>query len=184
MPPAKPRPLTLTAYAAHRKAAGLSGGSVQAVQQARDSGRLVKSLTEDGRISSADAADAEWAANTKAHMRPHTGPSGTDPGANIGRPRKSKGEALAYADSIARKAAADAGLAELKLAKERGELVCVAVAERKLTEAFAACKTKLLGVHARARQRDPGLTQDQVALFEALVREALSDLAGTEEDAP
>jgi hypothetical protein len=185
MPPRKPpQPLTLSAYAAHRKAAGLPGGSVASVQGARDAGRLSASLTKDGRIASAAAADAEWEATTKAKMRPHTGPSAQAVGGDRlpGRPRKSKADVSGLAESTARKAAADAGLAELKLGELRGELVRAESVESKLVAAFASCRTKLLGVPARARQQDPGLTPEQIALFEALVREACEALSGAGEE--
>jgi phage terminase Nu1 subunit (DNA packaging protein) len=73
-------------------------------------------------------------------------------------------------------------LAEIELAEKRGELLPAKDVESRLVNVFAHCKTKLLGVPARARQRDPSLTGPQVALIETLIREALEDLASAAED--
>lgn len=166
----KPEPLSQRAYARHR------GCSVTTVCEAIARGRLKNSLTADGKIRDAAEADAEWAATTHADRQPLTGPGGKMPDDH---PRR-RGKNSDLGDSMARKAAADAGLAEIKLAQARGELVRVADAEEQMVSAFTACKTKLLGVHSRARQRDPALTKEQVDLFESLIREALEDLSGPE----
>lgn len=157
-------------YARHRKAAGLAGGTHRAVQVAIEDGRLSKSLTPDRkRIANATAADAEWGATTLADRIPITGPTaaGTPP--------------PDFAESRARREAAEAALAEIELAEKRRELVPARDVESKLVNVFAHCKTKLLGVPSRARQRDPALTGPQVALIESLIREALEDLASTVE---
>lgn len=154
------------AYAAHRKAAGLTGGTPKAIRAAKKSGRLAKSLTEDGGIISAELADRELAATTHVDRVPLSGPT-------------SSGEQPPdLAESRARREAALAALAEIELAEKQGELVPVADVESKLVGVFSSCKTKLLGIPSRARQRDPGLTLAQVALIETLVREALEDLSG------
>ena len=76
-----------------------------------------------------------------------------------------------------REAPALASHTEIELAEKRGELVLARDVESKLVNTFAHCKTKLLGVAARARQGDPALTESQIELFENLVRDALEDLA-------
>jgi phage terminase Nu1 subunit (DNA packaging protein) len=160
-------PLSLRAYARHRKEAALAGGTLRAVQVAIRDGRLWKSLTPDRKqIADAAAADAEWAAVTQVDRIPITGPTaaGTPP--------------PDLTESRARREAAEAALAEIELAEKRRELVPAKDVESKLVNAFAHCKTKLLGVSSRARQRDPALTGPQVALIESLIREALDDLAG------
>ena len=151
------KPLSLSAYARHR------GCRLNAVQEAIAAGRLRKSLTRDGKIRDAEAADAEWEATTHSEMRPGRG----------GEPD--------LAEVRLRHEQAKASLAELELAKMRGEVVLAADVESRLVDVFAACKTKLLAVPARARQQDPGLSASQLGLFEELIREALSDLAGAEE---
>jgi hypothetical protein len=160
--------LSLSAYARHRNAMGLPGGSLKAVQVAIQGGRLRACITPDKRIRDAQEADAEWLLNTRADMVPHTGP--TSCGGVVDPP--------ALGESKARKEAALAELAEIELAEKRGELVKAKDVESKLADTFSACKTKLLGIAARVRQRDPSLTSVQIALIETLVREALDDLAG------
>jgi phage terminase Nu1 subunit (DNA packaging protein) len=160
-------PLSLRAYARHRGEAGLAGATHHAVQVAIDSGRLSKSLTPDRKqIADADAADAEWEATTHVDRIPLSGPTaaGTPP--------------PDLAESRARREAAEAALAEIELAEKRGELVLAKDVESKLVNVFAHCKTKLLAVPSRVRQRDPALTGPQVELIEAAIREALDDLAG------
>lgn len=167
------KPLSLRAYARYRKAAGLAGGTLNAVQTAIKSGRLLKSLTADGtQIASVAAADAEWDATTQTDRIPISGPThaGPTPPPEL-------------AESRARREAAEAALAEIELAEKRRELVPAKDVESKLVNAFAHCKTKLLGVPSRARQRDPALTGAQVALVEELIREALDDLASPSEAA-
>ena len=63
-------------YAAHRKASGLRGGTLRAVQKALAAGRIV--LTPDKKIDSADA-DARWAATTDQALQ--RGGSATPTGA-------------------------------------------------------------------------------------------------------
>ena len=152
-------------YARHRKADGLAGGTLRAIQVAIKSGRLSKSVTADGKIASVAAADREWESTTHVDRIPLSGPTaaGTPP--------------PDLAESRARREAAEAALAEIELAEKRAELVLAKDVESKLVNVFAQCKTKLLAVASRARQRDPGLTGPQVELFESLVREALSDLS-------
>jgi phage terminase Nu1 subunit (DNA packaging protein) len=161
----KPKPLSLRAYSRHREAAGLAGGTLRAIQVAIKSGRLSKSITKNKQIVSAEAADAEWLSSTHVDRIPLTGPTaaGTTP--------------PDLAESRARREAAEAALAEIELAEKRRELVPAKDVESKLVNVFAQCKTKLLGVAARARQRDPGLTGPQIELYEELIREALDDLA-------
>lgn len=158
-------PVSIREYARHRKAAGLAGGTHRAVQVAIRDGRLSKSVTPDGKIADVPAADAEWASTTHVDRIPLSGPTaaGTTP--------------PDLAESRARREAAEAALAEIELAEKRAELVLAKDVESKLVNVFAQCKTKLLAVASRARQRDPGLTGPQVELFETLIREALDDLA-------
>ena len=165
-----PKPMSLRAYARHRKAAGLVGGNLQAVQQARDAKRIT--LTADGRIADAARADAEWAANTRAERVPLTGP--TAPGGE---------EPIDFGEARARLEAAKAQLAELELAEKRAELVAVKEVDARMVGEYARAKTKLLAVPSKMRQRDPAFTLEQIALLEALIRETLNDLA-SDEDAP
>lgn len=161
-----PKSISLRAYARHRKANELAGGTLRAIQVAIKSGRLSKSITADGKIASAAVADREWEATTHVDRIPLSGPTAA------GTPPPELGE------SRARREAAEAALAEIELAEKRAELVLASDVESKLVSVFLQCKTKLLAVASRARQRDPGLSAPQVELFETLIREALTDLAG------
>jgi hypothetical protein len=160
-------------YARHRKAAGLSGGTVKAVQNAIASGRLSKALTPDRKqIADAEIADAEWAATTRSDRIPITGPAASTAAA------AAAGSAPPdLQESRARREAAEAALAEIELAEKRAELLPAHDVEARLVNVFSHCKTKLLGVPARARAGDPSLTADQITMFEALIREAIEDLA-------
>lgn len=151
------------AYAKHR------GCHHQAVREAIQAGRLSRSLTPDGRIADIAAADAEWEANTYADRRPLSGPAG----------RLDEDEAPSLGEARARLDAAKAELAEIELAEKKAELTPAADVEARLVNLFANCRTKLLGVPSRARQQDPALTNEQIALLESLMREALEDLSDT-----
>ena len=59
--------LSIRAYAEHRRAKGLQGGSAWSVQKALKAGRI--SRGEDGKIDPKQA-DAEWELNTNASKRP------------------------------------------------------------------------------------------------------------------
>ena len=64
-------PMSLRAYAKHRKALGLDGGSHVAVRKAIRDHRVVEGVVADGKII-AEIADAEWERNTapKPQARP------------------------------------------------------------------------------------------------------------------
>jgi len=161
-------PLNPSAYAQHRKSAGLSGGTVKAVRDAIRSGRLSTSLTSDKHIVDAAAADAEWAATTNADMVPASGPTA---------PAQTAAVASPLAEARARHAAASATIAELELAEKRGQLVRIEDVEARWSEVVTLLRTKLLGVPARMRQRDPSLKSKQIATVDTLIREALEELA-------
>ena len=57
---------SLNAYARHRKSLGLIGGSLAAVQKARDTKRIV--LRPDGQIDF-ETADSDWAKNSNRHQQ-------------------------------------------------------------------------------------------------------------------
>lgn len=165
--------MTPTAYARHRKEAGLPGRDPKAVRVAIESGRLPREcLTPDRkRILDAAAADAAWAATTRADYVPLTGPTAPN-GATV--------VSMDYAEARRRREAAEAEKAEIELAELKQTLIPAADVEARLVGVFSRCKTKLLGVPSRARQQDPGLTTAQIALVDALIREGLEDLAGGE----
>ena len=166
----------LREYARHRESLGLVGTTHRAIQVAIRDGRLVKAI-RDGKIDAA-IADAEWSDTTLEDRVPITGPTS---------PRVADddddlpSDIPSLKESRARREAAEAALAEIELAEKRGELVLARDVESRLVNVFAHCKTKLLGVASRIRQRDPSLTGAQVDMIEAQIREALEDLAGQAE---
>jgi len=162
--------MSLRAYARHRGCA--ISAVVKAVQDGRLSASVGRSEVGHPKILDAAKADAEWKASTYADMVPLTGPTA---------PKKRNGEAEdapSLAEARARLDAAKAELAEMDLAERRGELLPASDVEARMVGVFASCKTKLLGVPTWVRQQDPGLTRDQVRLFESAIREALEGLAG------
>jgi phage terminase Nu1 subunit (DNA packaging protein) len=68
-------------------------------------------------------------------------------------------------------------LLEIDLRERKGELLVAADVESRLVNVFAQCKTKLLGVPSRVRQRDPSLTRAQIALIDNEIRDCLEALA-------
>jgi hypothetical protein len=68
-----------------------------------------------------------------------------------------------------------AKLAELQFKKTSGELIEVGEMQRLYATEVASCRTKILAVVPRLRQRVT-LTEPQWALFEDLIREALEEL--------
>jgi hypothetical protein len=161
----------LREYARHRKQRGLVGTTHRAVQVAIRDGRIVKAVV-DNKIDAA-VADAEWSDTTLEDRVPLTGPTAPSSDDEDDLPA----DVPSLKESRARREAAEAALAEIELAEKRRELVPAKDVESKLVNVIAQCKTKLLGVAARARQRDPALTGQQVELLTDLLREALDDLA-------
>ncbi len=169
--------LGIREYARHRKAAGLPGGTSRAVEVAIKSGRLAKSLTKDGKIRSAKAADLEWAAATHADMVPLTGP--TAPASSTAPPADAEAPPVnELAAARTRREASRAELAEIQLAEKRGELVRVRDVEARLADVFLRCRTQLMGIPSRLREQDPTLSPRQVQLVDSLIRETLKELAG------
>lgn len=167
----------LREYARHRKAAGLPGGALNAVQVAIRNGRIPASaLTKDGKkIRSAKAADAAWLASTKADMVPLTGPTA---------PASSQPTAVEpppvndLAVARARRESAAAGIREIELEEMRGELLRAKDVEGRLADVFLRCRTRLLTIPSRLREQDPTVAAAQLRLVEALIVEALEELAG------
>ena len=167
-------PISLSAYARHRKSRGLPGGTLYAVQVAKRDGRIKRSVTRRGKIRSTELADAEWLASTKSEYVPDTGP--TSPARNTS-PEQTALNPLA--EARARREAAQAEIREMELAQRRGELVPAKDIESHLANLFTQCRTRLLSIPARARQHDASLSGPQLVLLERLLREALEDLAAS-----
>lgn len=170
-------PMSQRAYAQRR------GVSNVAVHRAIKAGRLKASVSEDGKILDPDLADREWAANTddtkvslteKARKSAAgNGPPAQPPG--DGAPVAVFGASLA--ENNAAKVYWQARQAELKFKQAAGELVPAADVRNELETVFRTCRTRLLGVPARAVQALPELDARGVAVLEGLIREALEGLA-------
>lgn len=163
--------LSLRAYARHRRAAGLPGTTHHAVQVARDDGRLTGALTADGRIMSAELADAAWAASTHEDRVPLSGPTAP---AGMGDTKMKPNPLL---DARARREAALAEMAELELRRLKGEYGPVAEMRAEMIGQYTLVRNRLLGLPSKCRQRDPSFTIAQLALIDEVVREALTELA-------
>lgn len=180
--------LSLRAYARHRADLGLPGSSLQAVQRARDKGRIT--LEPDGTIDPA-RADREWALNTDLTDAPgtvveaHARVIGPAAAAGLVKPHPSEPVGDNAAPSLGKtlpennavKAYWQAKTAELDFKEAAGELVPAVGVKAELESVFRSCRTKLLGIPSRARQLLPGLSVADVGVIENLVREALEDLA-------
>lgn len=175
-------PLSLRAYAAHRKALGLPGGSLQSVQRAVQRDRITV-VTVDGlkRIPDPEAADREWAANTDhsrapGYVKDLAGPQGDDEDDDL----DSEGPAGSLATAAARQKHWQAELAELNYKQRAGELVNAADMAAEMADAFSTVRTKLLGLPSKAKQLLPHLTLADLATLDGIVRESLEELATDE----
>lgn len=129
-----PNLLTQAEYARHRKAAGLPGGTREAVRKAIDDGDI--SAFGPDKLIDPQLADAQWARNRRARISPQA--AGVAPAADdlvdqaSGVPAPAPAAAPASAAPIsetgytaarARREQAEADLAEMAARKQRGELV-------------------------------------------------------------
>lgn len=169
--------ITQAEYARHR------GVSQAAVRKAVRSGRIT--LGADGLLDPA-VADVQWRRNTRvravrAAMRdPQARAAGPSP-ATWSAPAHPHNDGDDYAGARARRECAEAALAELRLAEERGELVRVDVVRAALAAVLAATRESLLQLPARlsvpfAAERDVHRIREQ---FDAELVQALEQLAGS-----
>ncbi len=149
------------------------------------------------RIKDVALADKEWEANTDAGMqlralglttppatlaaamakaRPHPDPHPP----TIDSPPAEEGEVpvLDFQAARTRKEVALADMAELKFKEAAGELIPARDVERQLAGYLVNCKTRLLALTSRAKQALPHLVTADLEAIDALVREALEELAG------
>lgn len=184
---ARPKPparSSLSAYARHRKERGLPGGTLNAVQVARNSGRLDGALTPDRKaIADVELADRLWSANTLANRRPQTGRTapGDDGEGTSDAPMPEGIPPLA--ESRARKEAAQAELAERQLARDRGEYLEVAVVRRDMIKESAIIRSRLLAIPSKlagylSREEHRRLAP----IVKNLIRDSLDELADEDDD--
>ncbi len=77
----------------------------------------------------------------------------------------------------ARREKAMAALAELELLEREGKLCLAAEVSNGMAETFRRCRDHLLAIPTRAKQQLPHLAVSDLALLDALIREALEELA-------
>jgi phage terminase Nu1 subunit (DNA packaging protein) len=87
------------------------------------------------------------------------------------------------ADERRRLIAAQARRAELRVAREAGELVPTKAVELWWSAMIIEARTQLLAVPTRANQRLPHLSRADLAVLDGLIREALAGLAAGPKDA-
>lgn len=178
-PKQKPKLISLRAYAKQR------GVSAEAVSKAVSSGRLRESVAiVDGqpKIRDPELADREWEANTRQRV--------DQPPATPARLKRESVERDVTDDvpdyfesrarreaAAARREAAQADLAELEVDERRGELVSAEDARADVIDMFTVVRTRILGVPTRVAQRLPHVAAEVVPVIEALLREALEELA-------
>jgi hypothetical protein len=169
--------------------------SKMTVSRGCKTGRLRDTVVRDAKgravgVTDPELAKAEWAANSDYTDAPNA------PTARLKTPRAKLDE---WGDPVDETPAEEmpsdgtisgaaerqkhwqAKIAELKFKEAARELVPVADVKREWTEILSQTRTKLLGIPTRVRQAIPTLTNDQVVLVEALVREALEDLVEAEQ---
>lgn len=167
----------------HELAARL-GVTTMAVSKAVSAGRISSPAVEvfcgRPRIVDADEAVKQFHARVNlSQRREHKARDAAqagDPAASHASPVPSDDELPDIATSNKRKIAAEARLSEIKLQKEMSKLVPAADVQAAIEEAFTKCKTRVLGIHVRARQQIPHLTEKDVAFLEELEREACEEL--------
>jgi len=169
--PTKRPVLSLRAYSKRRRV------SVEAVSKAISSGRLRQSVVwvnKRPKIANAALADQEWAANTDLAKAPGAvkeREAASGPSDQVPRPM-SQLTAASVREKLLR-----VQKLEFDYLVASGEFVNAKEVEARMTEIFARCRTKLLGLPTRAKGALPHLALTDVATLEALVREALEDLA-------
>lgn len=150
--------LTQAAYARHRQAAGLPGGSREAVRKAVDEGRIT---LISGRIH-ARLADEDWERNTRARVSPQAqGQAGAGQGAAPGGdtpptpieaaaaaapaspPAPAPAPDTGYNAARARREIAEAEQAEIELQRKKGELVLREDVDRAFGEIMREVRDRL-----------------------------------------
>ncbi|MBA2706662.1 MAG: hypothetical protein H0U59_02510 [Gemmatimonadaceae bacterium] len=152
--------------------------SAEAISKAISDGRIrdaVVRVNDVPKIADPDLADRELDANSRPRIDRASDRSGD---------KVAPHEVAEYYESRALREATRAQFDVIRLAEKRGELVNAKEMESRLVSVFTQCRTRLLSIPTRARQRDSSLSSMQVDLFDTLIREALEVLAAMEPDEP
>jgi phage terminase Nu1 subunit (DNA packaging protein) len=156
------QPLTLRAYARHRKSRRLPGSTLRSVTEAAAAGRI--DLGPGQTIADAEAADRTWEQRADHAKRPPSTNGHTRGAGTLQEARRL--EALERGRG-------------LRLANDRlaGRLVEADVVVRHFATLVVAAKNKLRGIPSRARQRIPSLTTADLTVLAELIDEVLTELA-------
>jgi phage terminase Nu1 subunit (DNA packaging protein) len=84
---------------------------------------------------------------------------------------------MTIADGRRRLVHAQAKRAELRVARESGELVEVREVELRWSQLIVMARTKMLAIPSRVKQRLPHLSNADLLVLDVLIREALEELA-------
>jgi hypothetical protein len=160
--------LSIRAYAKHRAERGLVGTSHRGVQKAIQRGRI--SLTPEGLIDT-DVADTQWADSTRARAD-HPAPG--EPFAAKGN---GHGKSLSFAEANAAERIWKAKLAQLEYEERAGLVVNADEVRAEWRKVIDASRTRLLGLPARVKTQLPHIEKADIAMIDALVREALEALS-------
>lgn len=104
-----------------------------------------------------------------------------DPEAPRAAVRHRPADKISRDEADRRKAVAQAELAELELAQERGDLVPVKDVEDRIGRFIASTRAQLLAVVGDVRQELPGLSREHLAKVDEIVRRRLDVSAGAGE---
>lgn len=174
------------------EAADVLGVSRTAVYKAIKQGRLPVVRSADGReLIKSETLREDWFANTMKKIGRGPKPPMGETDWPEPRPKRERpapeperlaspeaGEIVPeYNESRARTEFLKAELLELERKEKEGLLVRAADVQAKWVEVLTISRTKVLGVPSKAKQRIPDLTQDQIAILEDIIREALEELA-------
>ena len=164
--------LSLRAYARHRKAQGLDGTTLSAVQKAITDERIT-TINDGGRWAKIDpaAADADWAANT-GERRDHQGVEATARGPKPGTAAAER----AAGEKVKRE------LLELDLERKRGETVNAGDVEAHAFKRGRELRDRILNVPARICAQLAALTDSREVevLLDTELRTALQEPAADE----
>ena len=168
------------------EAADALGVSRTAVYKAIKQGRLPVVRTSDGKeLIKSETLREDWFANTMAKIGVGPKPPAGETAFPPARPKRDRsltepepGDIVPdYNESRARTEYLKAELLELERKEKEGLLVRASEVQAKWVEVITISRTKVLGVASKAKQRIPDLSQDQIAILEDIVREALEELA-------
>jgi hypothetical protein len=169
--------VSLAEYARHR------GVSQAAVTYAIRDGRITFERDEKGRkLLDVDKADVQWNENTRHDKRVNgLGASPTDPvvslEVNFEGSEDPEAAVMTVAEARAQRERYLAKLVKLEYEEKVGKLVPADQVQDRWTKVASIVRTKVLGIPAKVRTRLPDINADQYLAIEAIIREALEDLA-------